>query len=216
MKDIITIDGPSGAGKSTVSKLLAKKLGYKYLDTGALYRAVAWKIKKENIDIEDEKSLRSVLEKIDITLDGERFMVNGTDVTSEIRTPEIGELSSRASAKPVVRECLFALQREFGLKGKVVIEGRDIGTVIFPEAENKFYLDASNEERGRRRYKELKDKGSMISMETTTEDIKKRDNRDSTRQVAPLTMTRDMTYIDTTNLTLEDVVNKIIDSLKTS
>ncbi len=216
MKNIITIDGPSGAGKSTISKLLARRLGYKYLDTGALYRAVAWKIKKENIDIEDEKSLRDILEKIDITLNGDKIMVDGINVTSAIRNQEIGELSSKASAKPIVREHLFILQRGFGLKGNAVIEGRDIGTVIFPEAENKFYLDASTEERGRRRYRELKDKGAMISLEATTEDIKKRDNRDSTRRVAPLTMTPDMTYIDTTNLTLEDVVKKIIDSLKTS
>ncbi len=219
MKDIITVDGPSGAGKSTVSRLLAKKLGYKYLDTGALYRVVAWKIKKEHIDIENEKSLRDILEKIDITLNGDRLMVNSTDVTSEIRSPEIGELSSRASAKPIVRERLFTIQRESGLKGKVVIEGRDIGTVIFPEAENKFYLDASPEERGKRRYKEMKDSpsiGTDISLETIIEDIKKRDTRDSTRQVSPLKRTHDMIYVDTTNLTLEEVVTKIIESLKTS
>ncbi len=216
MKDIITIDGPSGAGKSTVSKLLARRLGCKYLDTGALYRAVAWKIKKENADIEDEEKLRNILEKINITLDGEKIMVNGTNVTSEIRSPEIGELSSKASAKPAVRERLFTIQREFGLKGKVVIEGRDIGTVIFPEAENKFYLDAGPEERGKRRYKELKDKDPATTLEDTIEDIKKRDNRDSTRQVSPLTQIHDMIYIDTTNLALEEVITKIMESLKTS
>ena len=215
MKDIITIDGPSGAGKSTVSRLLAKRLGYKYLDTGALYRAVAWKIKKENADIYDEKSLRNTLEKINITLNGDGIMVDGTDVTSEIRSPEIGELSSKASAKPAVRERLFTIQREFGLKGKIVIEGRDIGTVIFPEAENKFYLDASPEERGMRRFKELKEKNSDIKLEATIDDIKKRDNRDSTRQASPLKRTQDMIYIDTTNLSLEEVVTKIMESLKT-
>ena len=121
MKDIITIDGPSGVGKSTVSKLLAQKLGYRYLDTGALYRAVAWKIKNDNVDLENEKNLSSALKKIYITFEFDRVMVNGTDVTSQIRTPEVGELSSRVSAKPIVRQRLYAIQREIGLKGKAEI-----------------------------------------------------------------------------------------------
>jgi len=214
MKDVITIDGPSGAGKSTVSKLLAKKLGYKYLDTGALYRAVAWKIKKENADMEDEKNLCTILEKIDITLNGDKIIVDGIDVTSAIRSPEIGELSSKASARPVVRENLFTLQREFGLKGNVVIEGRDTGTVIFPEAENKFFLDANIEERARRRHKELKEKAVEVDLDKTIEALNKRDKRDSTRENSPLKRTGDMTYIDTSNLSVEEVVSKIIGMLK--
>ncbi|GMR03461.1 MAG: hypothetical protein BMS9Abin21_312 [Thermodesulfovibrionia bacterium] len=158
MKDIITIDGPSGAGKSTVSRLLAGRLGYKYLDTGALYRAVAWKVREENTDIEDKKKIGGILKKTKIVFNDDRVMVNGTDVTLQIRTPEIGELSSKISASPAVRKHLFAIQRQAGLKGKVVIEGRDIGTVIFPEAKNKFFLDAGIEERAGRRHRELKKK----------------------------------------------------------
>ena len=231
MKDIITIDGPSGVGKSTVSKLLAQKLGYRYLDTGALYRAVAWKIKNDNVDLENEKNLSSALKEIYITFEGNRVMVNGTDCTSQIRTPEVGELSSRVSAKPIVRQRLYAIQREIGLKGKAVIEGRDIGTVIFPEAKNKFFLDANLEERGRRRYKELKDhaqiengkghkgfknKNPEISLKATIEDINKRDKRDLTRKDSPLKRTPDMIYIDTGNLTVEEVVTKILETLRTS
>lgn len=219
MKDIITIDGPSGAGKSTVSRLLAQRLGYRYLDTGALYRAVAWKVKKEEGNPEDKKYLRSLLKKIDITFDGNKIMVNGRDITSQIRSQEIGELSSILSAKPAVRKHLFTIQREIGLKGKIVIEGRDIGTVIFPEAENKFFLDASLKERGRRRFKELKHKAlknkkSKITLKATIEAIKERDKRDSTRQISPLKRTKDMIYIDTSNLTIEEVVTRIMRALK--
>ncbi|MBI4655093.1 MAG: (d)CMP kinase [Nitrospirae bacterium] len=215
MKDIITIDGPSGAGKSTVSRLLAKRLGYSYLDTGAIYRAVAWKVNEENIDPDDGEGLKKILEAINITFNGDRIIVNGTDVSQHIRTSEIGELSSKVSAKPIVREHLYTMQREIGLKGKVVIEGRDTGTVIFPEAENKFFLDASFEERGRRRYKELKAQGAETTLKDTINDIKNRDNRDSTRQSAPLKRTHDMVYIDTSSLTVEEVISKIMDSLKT-
>lgn len=205
-----------------MSKLLAQKLGYRYLDTGALYRAVAWKIKNDNVDPEDEKNLSSALKEIYITFEGNRVMVNRTDVTSKIRTPEVGELSSRVSAKPIVRQRLYAIQREIGLKGKVVIEGRDIGTVIFPEAKNKFFLDANLEERGRRRYKELKDRAQIknenpeISLKATIEDINKRDKRDLTRRDSPLKKTPDMIYINTGNLTVEEVVTKILEALRTS
>lgn len=215
MRNIITIDGPSGSGKSTIAKLLAQRLGYKYLDTGALYRAVAWKINKDNINPDDEKNLNNILRKINITFAENRISVNGIDVTSQIRTPEIEELSSKVSAKPIVREYLFTIQREIGLKGKVVVEGRDIGTVIFPEAENKFFLDASFDERGKRRYKELKTNDPEITLEATIESIKTRDKRDSTRQNAPLKRTDDMIYIDTSNLTVEEVITKIMKSLKT-
>ncbi|MBI4697492.1 MAG: (d)CMP kinase [Nitrospirae bacterium] len=217
MKNIITIDGPSGAGKSTIAKLLAKKLGYKYLDTGALYRVVAWKADDAHIDPDNEEELDRVLENIKITFDDNRILVNGIDVTSQIRNPDIGELSSKVSAKPAVRARLFSIQRELGLQGKAVIEGRDTGTVIFPESENKFFLDASFEQRGKRRHKELKESGKIddkTTLEDIIEGIKTRDNRDSTRQNAPLKRTDDMLYVDTTDLTLEEVVAKMIGALK--
>jgi cytidylate kinase len=214
MRDVITIDGPSGAGKSTVSKLLAKRLGYKYLDTGALYRAVAWKVREENADIDNEETLKKIVENIDIRLHNERITVDGIDVSSRIRTSEIGELSSIISAKPVVRTGLFAIQREIGLKGKAVIEGRDTGTAIFPETENKFFLDAGVQERTSRRYKELKSKDPDTTEESTFKDLQTRDTRDSARESSPLKRTGDMVYIDSSNLSIDEVIEKIMENLK--
>ena len=214
MKEVITIDGPSGSGKSTISKLLAKKLGYKYLDTGALYRAVAWKVKEEDVEIDDEEALNEVLNNIDINLTDKKIFVNGVDVTALIRTAEIGELSSRVSARPTVREYLFSMQREAGMMGKVVIEGRDTGTAIFPEAAHKFFLDASIEERARRRSNDLKTCDAGITIEETVRDLKKRDTRDSTRESSPLKKTGDMVLIDSTSMTIDEVINEIMLELK--
>ena len=214
MKEVITIDGPSGSGKGTVSKVLAEKLGYRYLDTGALYRAVAWKIRKERIDVDDEEALKKVLSSINIELNNNNITVDNQDVTGEIRTAEIGELSSMASAIPLVREALFSMQREMCLQGKVVIEGRDTGTTIFQESENKFYLDASAEERARRRYEELKTNDPSATLEKTIEDIEKRDLRDSSRENSPLTRSDAMTYIDSTDLSIDEVVKVILKSIK--
>ncbi|HBH60375.1 MAG TPA: (d)CMP kinase [Nitrospiraceae bacterium] len=214
MKNVITIDGPSGSGKGTISKLLAGKLGYNYLDTGALYRAVAWKVREEKTDPDNEEALKRIMEDIKITINGDRIFVDRTDVSADIRTAEIGELSSRVSAKPVVRAGLFSLQREMGLKGNVVIEGRDTGTAIFPEAENKFYLDASLEERARRRYRELTLLDPEASISQTIEDIRNRDARDSSRESSPLKKADDMIYIDSTHLRIDEVVAKILDHLK--
>lgn len=214
MKEVITIDGPSGSGKGTISKLLAKKLGYKYLDTGALYRAVAWKARQEKADPDNDEALKKITESIRIDFKEDKIIADGIDISAEIRTAEIGELSSRVSARPVVRAGLFSLQRELCLKGKVVIEGRDTGTTICPEAENKFFLDAGIEERARRRYKELKLKNPEITMEATIEDIKKRDSRDSSRESSPLQKTDDMTYIDSTGMSIEDVVAEILKILQ--
>lgn len=214
MKEVITIDGPSGSGKGTISKLLAKKLGYKYLDTGALYRAVAWKACKEKVAPDDDKALKKITESIRIDFNGDKIIADGTDISSEIRTAEIGEMSSRVSARPVVRAGLFSLQRELCLRGKVVIEGRDTGTTICPESENKFFLDAGIEERARRRHEELKLKNPDITIEATIEDIKKRDLRDSSRESSPLQKTEDMTYIDSTRMSIEDVVDEILKNLQ--
>ncbi len=214
MKDVITIDGPSGSGKGTVSKLLSERLGYSYLDTGALYRAVAWKVRKDGVDTDDHGLLKKLLDEIEINFAGGKVFVNGNDVTSAIRTAEIGEMSSKVSAIPIVRQGLFSIQRDMGLKGRVVIEGRDTGTAIFPESENKFYLDAGVEERARRRFEELRLKDAEITVEQTMEDIKKRDHRDSTRESSPLARTDDMTYIDSTALSIEDVVEEIMKYLK--
>jgi len=214
MKTVITIDGPSGAGKGTIARLLAKKLGYNYLDTGALYRAVAWKVNKTKINPDNEDALKKLLDNTDIVFNGDRVAVDGTDVTSAIRTAEIGELSSQVSAIPVVREGLFSVQRNICLQGKVVIEGRDTGTTVFPESENKFYLDAGVEERARRRYEELKQKDPDITIDTTIEDIRRRDIRDSSRKTSPLKRTADMIYIDSTNLSIDEVVVKIIEKLR--
>ena len=214
MKEVITIDGPSGSGKGTVSRIVAKRLGYSYLDTGALYRAAAWKAKQENIDPDSDNELKKILDKISITFTDEKIFVDGIDVSKDIRTAEIGELSSRLSARPVVRKGLFSLQRDICMKGRVVIEGRDTGTTIFPEAENKFFLDAGIEERARRRFEELKLKDPDITLEQTIEDIKKRDSRDSSRESSPMEKTDDMINIDSTSLTIEEVVERIIGNLK--
>jgi cytidylate kinase len=214
MKDVITIDGPSGSGKGTVAKLVAKDLGYSYLDTGALYRAVAWKAAREKIDIDNIDNLKGMLENIDISFGNEKIFLDGQDISSEIRTSEIGELSSRVSAKQVVRKALFDLQRQMCLNGKIVIEGRDTGTTIFPESENKFYLDASVEERARRRFEELRLKEPDITVEKTIKDIRRRDMRDSSRESSPLTKTDDMVYIDSTDMTIGEVVSFIKNTLK--
>ncbi len=214
MKNVITIDGPSGAGKGTVAKALARELSYKYLDTGALYRAIAWKARKEKISLDNISSVKIMMENTNIKIANDRIMVDDVDVTSDIRTNEIGELSSKISALPVVRKGLFNIQKEICLQGNVVIEGRDTGTTIFPEAENKFFLDASLEERARRRYEELKKQSPDITVESTMEDIRKRDMRDSSRKNSPLKKTEDMIQIDSTNMSIKKVVLTIIENLK--
>jgi cytidylate kinase len=214
LKNVITIDGPSGAGKGTVAKALARELSYKYLDTGALYRAIAWKARKEKISLDNISSVKIMMENTNIKIANDRIMVDDVDVTSDIRTNEIGELSSKISALPVVRKGLFNIQKEICLQGNVVIEGRDTGTTIFPEAENKFFLDASLEERARRRYEELKKQSPDITVESTMEDIRKRDMRDSSRKNSPLKKTDDMIQIDSTNMSIKKVVLTIIENLK--
>lgn len=213
-KIIVAIDGPSGSGKSTVAKRLAGRLGYMYIDTGAMYRAVALQAKRDNIDINDSAALIRLCEgvKLEFVPDngGLRTILNGEDVSEAIRTPEMSMAASDISARKEVRQALLSLQRRMGENGGVVLEGRDVGTVIFPNAEAKFFLDASLEERGKRRYKELAAKGMDVTLEQTVEDVRKRDINDSSREIAPLKMADDAVLVDSTNLGVEEVLEMMI------
>ncbi|NOX20746.1 MAG: (d)CMP kinase [Nitrospirae bacterium] len=215
MKKIITIDGPSGAGKSTVAKEIAKRLGFEYLDTGALYRAVALYLRRKGFDegISDE-DLRVVLKDVQIVFNSGHVYLNGEDVSKEIRTPEIGHYSSVFSARPVVREFLLGLQRDFPKHHNTVAEGRDMGTVVFPEADCKFFLDASTEERAKRRYLQLRQMGKEITEEEALKDVIERDRRDSSRDIAPLKKADDAIYIDTTNIDLQQTIDLILKNIE--
>lgn len=217
-KLIVAIDGPAGAGKSTVAKRLAKELGYTYMDTGAMYRAFAWKVMKEGIDLSDEKKLERVLQDTSIELleqDGRSsVLLNGVDVTDRIRTPELSQLASRVSTSKIVRERMVELQRDMGSHGGVVAEGRDIGTVVFPNAEVKVFLDASSEERARRRFEELRSQGREVTVEETLAEMEQRDRRDRERDVAPLRKAEDAVVIDSTHAGVDGVVGRIMQEIK--
>ena len=208
---IIAIDGPSGAGKSTVARLLAERLGYVQIDTGAMYRAVALLIERSGIDPTDLSALENFCKELDIHFENisgvQTVIANGTDVTQQIRTPEISSLTSRISALKPVRDALLVSQRRMGRAGGVVLEGRDIGTVVFPDAELKFYLFASAEERGRRRFEELTAKGESVTLQGTIADVVKRDLQDSERDIAPLRQAEDAFAIDSSSVTVEDVLD---------
>ncbi|WP_088536662.1 (d)CMP kinase [Geobacter sp. DSM 9736] len=211
---IIAIDGPSGAGKSTVTKLLADRLGYIFLDTGAMFRAVALAAQRAGISVEDDDALANLCRGIAISFERRdgcccRVMLNDEDVSSAIRSPEISLLTSRISARKVVREFLLTLQREMGSKGGVILEGRDIGTVVFPDADVKVFLSASAEVRGKRRFIELKAKGVDVDLETTVGEVMQRDEQDVRREHAPLRQAEDAIVIDSTELTVDDVVDTI-------
>jgi cytidylate kinase len=214
MKGIITIDGPAGAGKSTISLLLAKKLGFLYLDTGAMYRAVALSALRKGIDLSDAAALREMCRDIDInfrsTGDNYRVYIGAEDISDEIRRSEIDMLSSKISAIKEVRDAMTGLQRRVGMKGGIVAEGRDMGTVVFPDADHKFFLTASPDIRAERRYKERVDRGECISMEQVEMELKKRDVQDTTRIIAPLRPAVDAIIIDTTTLDINEVVEEIL------
>lgn len=217
-KLIVAIDGPAGAGKSTVAKRLAKELGYTYMDTGAMYRAFAWKVMEEGIDLSDEKKLERVLQDTSIELleqDGRSsVLLNGVDVTDRIRTPELSQLASRVSTSKIVRKRMVELQRDMGSHGGVVAEGRDIGTVVFPNAEVKVFLDASSGERARRRFEELRSQGREVTVEETLEEMEQRDRRDRERDVAPLRKAEDAVVIDSTQAGVDGVVGRIMQEIK--
>jgi len=206
---IIAIDGPSGAGKSTLAKRLAKELEFVYLDTGAMYRALALKVLRQGIDLADDARLVELIGATGIDLNERRgnleVLLDGDDVAAEIRTPEVSQMASRVSALRIVRARMLELQREMGRRGSVVAEGRDIGTVIFPEAEVKIFLDASVSERARRRYDELIASGGTVDLDETLREIEERDRRDSERDVAPLRKAEDALMIDSSRATADEV-----------
>ena len=210
----IAIDGPSGAGKSTVARFLAKRLGYLYIDTGAMYRAVALKVKEKFISPEDESALYPLASSLSIAFitEGEETHVlcDGEDVTEAIRLPVISRLASDISKRKGVREALVQKQREMGRGGGVVLEGRDIGTVVFPDADVKFYLDAETEERGRRRFNELVKKGVEVDFQETLEEVMQRDHNDLHRVHSPLKKADDAMLIDSTYLSIEEVVEEMV------
>ncbi len=218
---IITIDGPSGAGKSTISRGLAAKLHFTYLDTGAMYRAVGLALEKQCLDLADTPALEKCLDAIELTLvpngdDDVLVRLNGEDVSQAIRTPEMGLVASRVSANPLVREKLTALQRQLGEKGGIVAEGRDMGTVVFPEAVCKFFLTASGEERARRRQAQLAEKGQIVSLQEILDQISKRDYDDSRRQLAPLKPAVDAIIIDSSSMGPEAIIDCMLVSIAKS
>jgi CMP/dCMP kinase len=215
---IIAIDGPSAAGKSTLAKRLAKELGFTYLDTGAMYRALALKVLRERIDIGNEKMLAEIIGRTAIDLREDKgklhVLLDGEDVSELIRTPEVSQMASKASAFKTVRQWMLVLQRALGQRGDVVAEGRDIGTVVFPDAEVKIYLDASAQERARRRVEELRRSGRQVSLDETLREMGERDKRDSERDLAPLRKAADAMAIDSSALDAEALAQKVMQEIR--
>jgi len=218
----IAIDGPAGAGKSTTARIVARELQIVYVDSGAMYRAVALKCLRNAVNSADTNAVSEVARGIDIKFipaenenDVQRIEIDGIDVTGEIRTPEISQAASTVSTIPAVRESLVAKQREFGKAGGVVMEGRDIGTVVLPNAELKIFLTASLDERAKRRHSELLQRGADGSYDTVREDIAERDRRDSTRAVSPLRAAEDAVVIDSETMTADQVVARILQLART-
>lgn len=211
---IITIDGPAGSGKSTVARTLANRLGYRYIDTGAFYRAFTLKAMKTGVNMEDEALLSQLLRDTRIELrnseGGTRVFLDGEDVSETIRTPEVTRNIHYIASRPVLREGLVKQQRLAAEGVSAIAEGRDTGTVVFPNAERKFYLDAQVEERARRRYLELLKTTKEVSYQDVLEELKKRDERDTNREASPLKMGEDFIYLDTTGLTAEEVVDALL------
>ncbi len=215
----VAIDGPAGAGKSTISKAAAKELGFIYIDTGALYRTVGLNALRSSADIEDPESIKKTLTS-DLSvelrfIDGEqRMFLNGEDVSSEIRTPSASMAASKVSAVPAVREYLFDLQKKLAHENNCIMDGRDIGTVVLPDAKVKIFLTASPEARAKRRYKELVEKGMEVKFEDVLSEMKERDYNDSHRAIAPLKPASDAILLDTSDINLEESVALIIKTIK--
>ena len=213
-KLIVAIDGPSGAGKSTLSKMLAKELDYINIDTGAMYRTVALAVSRAGISVDDLPALENLLSLINIDFQhspsGDRVFLDGEDVSDLIRTPAISSLTPKVAAIPAVRQAMVNLQRQMGAEGGVVLEGRDIGSVVFPQAEVKLFMDASATERGRRRYEELKAKGLDVDLQQTIRDVEARDLADSEREHSPLIKAEDAVVIDTSGLSIDQVLKATV------
>ena len=207
---IIAIDGPSGAGKGTVSRALAQTLGYRHIDTGAMYRAVGWKAHHDGIRLNDEAAVADLARSANLVVEGGVVNIDGHDVTSTIRTPEVDKLASTVARLPQVREVLVARQRALGQQGGVVMEGRDIGNVVFPDADVKIYLDASAEERARRRAHDTAHAGSQAGQAAVAEAIQARDLSDKTRAASPLALAPGAVHIDTTDMPIDAVVDRVL------
>jgi CMP/dCMP kinase len=218
-KTVIAIDGPAGAGKSTVARALARQLGYFYLDTGAMYRALTFKAIRKDIPLNDEPALVHLAEqtKIDLKDDknaGSRVFLDGEDVSDAIRTTEVTNNTYFVARTPQIRKIMVQWQREFGQKENIVMEGRDIGTVVFPKARFKFYLDADFAERAKRRIMELQGQGKVVDESKLSSELQDRDQKDLTRKVGPLKKAPDAVFIDSTSLTIEQVVAKILQHVR--
>tara|TARA_R110000868_G_scaffold66034_1_gene197119 strand:- start:45 stop:743 length:699 start_codon:yes stop_codon:yes gene_type:complete len=215
---VVAIDGPAGAGKSTVSKRLTEALGYRLLDTGALYRSVALLAQRQSVEWTDEAALATLAGnlRVNFRLVGtvNRLEVNGEDVTEAIRKPEISTGASMVSSHPQVRQALLDLQRGLGEEGGVVVEGRDVGTVVFPKAQAKFFLTASDQVRAQRRYDELCANGETVDFDNTLREMQERDERDSNRAVAPLIQAEDAVLVDSSNRSLDEVVQEMLDLVR--
>jgi cytidylate kinase len=207
---VIAIDGPSGAGKGTLARTVAARLGYRHVDTGAMYRAVAWKAAHDGLPLDDDDRVSELARAARYEQVDGRILIDGHEVTREIRTPEIDKAAASVARLPRVREVLVAQQRDLGAGGGVVMEGRDIGTVVFPKADLKFYIDASAEERARRRAADAAHTGSQAGLANVQNDMMARDKSDSTRAVAPLSMAPDATYVDTTTMPIDAVVHHVM------
>ncbi len=213
----IAIDGPAGAGKSTIAKLVAKEKGYIYVDTGAMYRSIALYMIRNNVNIEDDAAIKNACDEISIDISYEagsqQVYLNGENVSVEIRQEQVGNMASKVAAKPVVREKLLQLQRDLAAANNVVMDGRDIGTFVLPNANLKIYLTASVEARANRRYKELVEKGGNPDLEQIKADIEQRDYQDMNRDIAPLKQADDAVYLDSSNMDINQVVQCIIDKI---